>query len=153
MKEHTCYLWVVAVVAGLLTVTACQTTNQPGSNSLASMQIASASAEQIFPVVVSVFVNAGFNLTQTLPSSRVFERPGGRADAERYGDWGGSGVMMRATVSAQKWGNSWLVECNVVAVRDYEDPAFEDTNPVRGAEYRKEYQSMLDRVLRQLQGR
>jgi hypothetical protein len=141
---------VIRMAGGLLLLVGCQTAYEPGGTPgiMASVQVAATDPEVIFAAVEQVFVSAGFKLVNVQSNTRVFERPGTQTDAVKYGDWDGSGVMMRAKVSAESRGGSVALECRVVAVRNYRQ-TLESENPVwRG--YRKEYQALMEQVRQRL---
>jgi hypothetical protein len=137
----------------LLLLGGCQTTydSDGGPAVLASTRVAGKDSEKAFAAVERVFSDAGFRLVRVEPDLRVFERRGTKVDSFKYGDWDGAGVMMRAKVSAEFVGDGVLLQCRVVAVRDYEQ-TFGTENPV-WAGHHEEYQALMDQVRQRLVSR
>jgi hypothetical protein len=135
--------------AALMHGAACRSTaprqqQAPVDDSTASILINAGEPDKIYAAVADVFASKGFNLMTAAQSGWVFQRPGTRADSHRFGDYDSSAVMMQATIVVVPYGNQWLVQCNLVAIRDYNDPLGGDTNPIpRGFGYHREYEDML----------
>jgi hypothetical protein len=138
------------IAACLLLLDGCQTAYEPGGSPgvMASIRVNASDTDAALTAVEQVFHNAGFKLVRVQPYVRIFERPGSKMDSFKYGDWDGNSVLMRAKVSAELLGKAAVLDCRVVAVREYGQPV-ESENPV-WREYRKEYQTLMDQVQQRL---
>ena len=142
-------------VAGLLAVGAvslvgCASSKQPGSMSHASVQVKGHSLEDIRQTTTVVFREAGYSLAATSPEETVFERPGSRRDAAKWGGWSGEGVTMRVKAGLSKMTDgSYLVEADAYAVQNSDDPFFrtESRNILLN---RRPYQKLLDEMARRM---
>jgi hypothetical protein len=142
-------------VAGLLALGAislvgCQYTQQPGSMSHASVQFRGHSVAEIQQTATAVFREEGYALALATPGEMVFERPGTRRDAAKWGGWSGQGVTMRVKVELSKMtDDSYLLQADAYAVQNSDDPFFrtESRNILLN---RRPYQRLLDEVARRL---
>jgi hypothetical protein len=134
-------------LAGLL---GCQSAKQPGSMSHASVQVKGHSREDIRQTTTAVFREAGYSLAAASPEEMVFDRPGSRRDALKWGGWEGKGVTMRVKVklSALLEG-AQLLQADAFAVQNSDDEFFrtESRNVLLN---RRPYQKLLDEVARRL---
>ena len=146
-----------ASVAGLLALGAlslvgCQSARQPGSMSHASVQVKGRSLEDIRQTTTAVFRDAGYSLVATSQEEMVFDRPGSRRDATKWGGWSAEGVTMRVKVGLSRMTDgSDLLEAEVYAVQNSDDEFFrtERRNIVLN---RRPYQKLLDEVAKRLKG-
>jgi len=142
-------------VAGLLalgtvSLVGCQSAKQPGSMSHASVQVKGHPLEDIRLTTTAVFREAGYSLVAASPEEMVFERPGSRRDAAKWGGWSGEGVTMRVKVGLSKMTDGgYLLEADAYAVQNSDDPFFrtESRNILLN---RRPYQKLLDEVARRL---
>jgi hypothetical protein len=142
-------------VAGLLAFCAvslvgCQSAKQPGSMSHASIQVKGHSLEDIRQTATAVFRDAGYSLVATSQEEMVFDRPGSRRDATKWGGWSAAGVIMRVKVGLSRMTDgSELLEAEVYAVQNSDDEFFrtERRNIVLN---RRPYQKLLDETARRL---
>ena len=142
-------------VDGLLTFCAvslvgCQSARQPGSMSHASIQVKGHALEDIRQTTTAVFREAGYSLAATSPQEMVFDRPGSRRDAAKWGGWSGEGVTMRVKAGMSKMTDgSYLLEADAYAVQNSDDEFFrtESRNIVLN---RRPYQKLLDEVARRM---
>jgi len=142
-------------VAGLLALCAvllvgCQSAQQPGSMSHASVRVQGHSVAEIQQTATTVFRAEGYALTLATPGEMVFERPGSRRDAAKWGGWSGQGVTMRVKVGLSKMTDGgYLLEADAFAVQNSDDEFFrtESRNILLN---RRPYQRLLDEVARRL---
>ena len=142
-------------VAGLLALGAvsfvgCQSARQPGSMSHASVQVKGHSLEDIRQTATAVCRDAGYSLVATSQEEMVFDRPGSRRDATKWGGWSAAGVIMRVKVGLSRMTDgSELLEAEVYAVQNSDDEFFrtERRNIVLN---RRPYQKLLDETARRL---
>ena len=128
------------LVAGLLALVAvslvgCQSAKQPGIMSHASVQVKGHSLEDIRQTTTAVFREAGYSLVATSPVEMVFDRPGSRRDAAKWGGWSGEGVTMRVKAGVSKMTDgSFLLEADAYAVQNSDDEFFRNREPQYPAE-------------------
>ena len=142
-------------VAGLLALCAislvgCQSAKQPGSMSHASVLVKGHSLEDIRQTTTAVFREAGYSLVADSPQAMVFDRPGSRRDAAKWGGWSGQGVTMRVKVRLSKMlDGAQLLQADAYAMQNSDDEFFrtESRNILLS---RRPYQKLLDEVARRL---
>jgi hypothetical protein len=123
----------------------CSTTDT-GTASHASVSIAGHPEGEIALTTRNVFEEQGWKLAKVQPNLLIFERPGTKGDALKYGGWDGAGVVVRAKVTLETVGpGTCLVRCDVFAVRDAGQSIMEDENRMMMLS-RKEYRKLLDEV-------
>jgi len=140
---------LVLVLTSLL---GCQSTKQPGSMSHASVRLRGHTAEEIVRTTAVVFDEAGYAQAPASDSTAqmVFERPGSRRDALKWGGWSGAGVTMRVKVGMTSMvDGSVLLVADVFAVQNSDDPFFRTESRVVMAN-RRPYQKLLDQVAKGL---
>ena len=141
--------------AGLLALCAvslvgCQSAKQPGSMSHASVQVQGHPLEDIRQTTTLVFREAGYSLAAASPEEMVFDRPGSRRDAAKWGGWAGEGVTMRVKVRLSRMlDGAQLLEADAFAVQNSDDEFFrtESRNILLN---RRPYQKLLDEVARRM---
>jgi hypothetical protein len=140
------------MLLGLL-LPACRSGGEPGSSSLASVRIEGFTRERIQVTAQDVFTSEGYTLVSKKPGEMVFQRKGTRSDAFKYGGWFNVGVMIRVKVRFSYAGQGAdLLEADVRAVRDADDPMAEDESRIL-LPSRKKYQHLLDEVRKRLTGK
>ena len=135
---------------GLASLLGCQSANQAGSMSHAAVSIQGRSLADIQQAATAVFREEGYALTEVTPEQMVFQRPGTRRDAIKWGGWAGQGVTMRVKVALSKMlDDGYLLEANAYAVQNSDDPFFqsESRNILLN---RRPYQKLLDEVAHRL---
>ena len=140
---------------GLLTLSliglvGCQSAKQPGSMSHASVQIQGRSVVEIQQTATAVFREAGYASVLAATEEMVFERPGSRRDALKWGGWLEQGVTMRGKGRVSEMLNgSYLLQADVYAVQNSDDPFFrtESRNILLN---RRPYQKPLNKDARRL---
>jgi hypothetical protein len=149
----TCYR---NLVVGLLVLCVnglggCQSAKQPGSTSHASVQIQGRSLAEIQQTATSVFRDAGYALTLATPGEMVFDRPGSRRDAVKWGGWAtGQGVTMRVKVRlTEMLDGGRLLQADAYAVQNSDDPFFQ-TESRNVLLNRSPYQKLLNQVASRL---
>jgi hypothetical protein len=138
------------LVLGAVSLAGCQTAKQPGSMNHASVRVKGHSLEDIRQTTTAVFRDAGYSLVATSPVEMVFDRPGSRRDATKWGGWSAAGVTMRVKVGLSKMTDgSELLEAEVYAVQNSDDEFFrtENRNILLN---RRPYQKLLDEVARRM---
>ena len=132
-------------LAGLL---GCQSAKQPGSMSHASIQVKGHALEDIRQTTTAVFREAGYSLAAASPEEMVFDRPGSRRDAAKWGGWSGEGVTMRVKVQLSKiLDGSYLLQADAYAVQNADDPFFQ-TESRNILLNRRPYQKLLEETAR-----
>lgn len=127
-----------AGLLGLLLVAGCLSSN-PGSASMAYVDIDSSSVAAIREAIVRVFEDDGYRLSES-SGDLVFEREGTQRDLVLYKKYGDEQLVMRVVVSIEPGRRAgFLVRADAYAVRD----GREDALP-RIA--RRPYQKALNRV-------
>jgi hypothetical protein len=140
--------WLLA--AGLVGLSGCTSVRQIGSESHASIQVHGHAVEEIQQTTTVVFRAEGYGLIQSSPSLMVFERPGTRGEAIKWGDLGGGGVNMRVKVQFSELVNgSRLLRADAYAVQLSDDPFFqsESRNILLN---RRPYQKLLKEIAERL---
>jgi len=129
----------------------CASGSAPGSNSHASTQIPSSTQAAVQDVSAAVFIEKGYTVVVNQPTLMVFDRPGSRHDALKWGGWDGSGVVMRVKMSIRDMGNgsTFLLQADAYAVRDASDPrvATESRNIMLN---HRPYQKLLNEINKRL---
>jgi hypothetical protein len=135
---------------GLTCLLGCQSANQAGSMSHASVPIQSRSLADIQQITTSVFREEGYALAGATPDQMVFQRPGTRRDALKWGGWAGQGVTIKVKVGMSRTlGGGYLLEANAYAVQNSDDPFFQ-TESRNILLNRRPYQKLLNEVARRL---
>ena len=98
MKAQTNRLVSFALLTlGLAGLLGCQS-SKPGDISHAAIQVRGHSLEDIQQTTTAVFRDEGYALTAATSELMVFDRPGSRRDAIKWGGILGAGVTMRVKV-------------------------------------------------------
>ncbi len=137
---------LLGILAGcLIGLAGCESAKQPGSQSHASVQIHSRSSAEIQQTTTAVFREKGYALALATPGEMVFERPGSRSDALKWGGLDGKGVTMRVKIQVTEYVGSHLLQADAYAVRNSDDAFFqsESRNILLN---RRPYQKLLDEV-------
>ena len=138
------------LVLGALSLAGCQSARQPGSMSRASVQVKGHSLEDVRQTTTAVFRDAGYSPAAASPEELVFDRPGSRRDAAKWGGWSAEGVTMRVKVGLSRMTDgSDLLEAEAYAVQNSDDEFFrtESRNILLN---RRPYQKLLDEVARRM---
>lgn len=129
---------VTAGLLGLLLVAGCLSDN-PGSSSMAYVDINSSNEAAIRKATVRVFEDDGYTLSES-GGSLVFEREGTQRDQVLYKHYGDKILVMRVVVSIEpRRQGGYLVRADAFAVRDGQEDALLRMS-------RRPYQSQLNRV-------
>jgi hypothetical protein len=149
LRFHTYVTGVLALCA--VSLVGCQSAKQPGSSSHAAVTVKGRSDAEIRQVTKVVFAEEGYSLTGEDVEFMVFERPGNRRDAIKWGGWTGEGVVVRAKVKMTKLAdNSRLLQLDMFAVRGAGNSFTESEN--RMALMNKQpYRHLLKEVSKRLQ--
>jgi hypothetical protein len=133
--------------AGLL---GCKSGGEPGSYSHAANQIKGHSLETIQQTATAVFAEEGYSCTGTTANEMVFDRPGSRRDALKWGGWSGQGVTMRVKVRFNPMADgSYVLQGDAYAVQNSSDPFFQsESRNIILNHY--PYQKLLDKVAKRL---
>jgi hypothetical protein len=144
-------LFLCFLTLSLTALVGCQSAKEPGSLSHASVQIQGHSLPDIRMTTAAVFREAGYALTLAQPEAMVFDRPGSRRDAVKWGGWAtGEGVTMRVKVRFREMPDGGhLLQADAYAVQDANDPFFESESR-NVLLNRRPYQKLLDEVARRL---
>jgi len=128
----------------------CQSAKQPGSVSHASVQIQDRSLAEIQQAATAVFREEGYTRAWATSEEMVFERPGSRRDALKWGGWAGQGVTMRVNVQLHvPVEGRYLLQADAYAVQNSNDPFFQ-TESRNILLNRRPYQKLLNEVARRL---
>ena len=149
MKSHK-PLFIGLLTLSMTGLVSCQSAKQPGSTSHASVRIPGRSVAQIQQTTTAVFREAGYALALARPEEMIFERPGSRLDAAKWGGWMGEGVIMRVKVRLSEAPNGGhLLQADAYAVENSTDPFFrtESRNMLLN---RRPYQKLLNEVASRL---
>lgn len=128
----------------------CYSAKQPGSMSHASVQVKGHSLAEIQQATTAVFREAGYAPAAASLEEMVFDRPGSRRDAAKWGGWSGEGVTMRVKVRLSRLvDGAQLLEAIAFAVQTSDDEFFrtENRNILLN---RRPYQKLLDETARRL---
>jgi hypothetical protein len=107
----------------LTALVGCQSAKPSGSMSHAAVQIQGRSLAEIQSTTTAVFREQGYALAGTTPAEMVFERPGSRRDAAKWGGWLGERVTMRVKAGLSKMTDgSYVLEADAYAVQNSDDP-------------------------------
>ena len=116
--------WAVCGAVGLV---GCQSNNGPGSYSHASLSIKGQSDPAIRQVAKEVFAEEGYALALEGLDFLMFERPGTRSEALKWGGLLGQGVVVRGKLKMSSLvDGSCLLQLDMFAVRSAGDRFFED---------------------------
>ena len=116
----------------------------------ASARIRGHSLAEIQQTTTAVFREAGYAQTLSSPVEMVFERPGSRSDARKWGGWLGEGVTMRVKIQlSEMTDGSHLLQADAYAVQNSDDAFFrtENRNILLS---RRPYQRLLNEVAKRL---
>lgn len=135
---------------GTVLLVGCQSAKQSGSTSHASARIQGHPLPEIQQTTAAVFGQAGYTLTESSSQEMVFQRPGSRSDALKWGGWSGQGVTMRVKVRLSSMTDgSRLLEADAYAVQNSDDPFFQ-TKSRNILLNRHPYQKLLNEVAHRL---
>lgn len=138
IHSRHCLVTATAGLLGLLLVAGCLSSN-PGSASMAYVDIDSSSVAAIREAIVRVFEDDGYRLSET-SGDLVFEREATQRDHVLFKQYGDERLVMRVVVSIEPGRlGGYLVRADAYAVRD----GREDALP-RIA--RRPYQKQLNRA-------
>lgn len=138
--------FTTSALLGLLFLTGCQSAKQPGSQSHAAVQIQGRPVAEIQQTATAVFREEGYALALATPREMVFERPGSRRDAVKWGGLAGQGVTMRVKVQLSVMlDGGQLLQADAYAVQNSDDPFFQ-TESRNVLLNRRPYQKLLDKV-------
>ena len=139
-----------SAILSLLLLTGCQSAKQPGSTSHASVQIFGRTVTEIQQAATVVFQEEGYGLAMATPQGMVFERPGSRRDAVKWGGLAsGQGVTMRVKIQMSEYAGSHLLQADAYAMQNSDDPFFQ-TESRNVLLNRRPYQKLLDKVAKRL---
>ena len=142
-------LFLALLALGLVGLAGCQSA-KPGDMSHAAIRLHGHSLVDIQQTTSAVFREEGYALASTTAEEMVFDRPGSRRDALKWGGFLGAGVTMRVKVrlSVMLDGDQ-LVQADAYAVQNSGDPFFqsESRNVLLN---RRPYQKLLDKVAKRL---
>jgi hypothetical protein len=140
-------LLILGLLALALTsLIGCQSANQAGSMSHASVPIQGRSLADIQQTTTSVFREDGYALAGATSEQMVFQRAGTRRDALKWGGWAGQGVTIKVKVGMRRTlGGGYLLEANAYAVQNSDDPFFQ-TESRNILLNRRPYQKLLNKV-------
>ena len=128
-----------AGILGLLLSTGCLSDN-PGSSSLAYIDIESHGADAVRAETVRVFADDNYRLVGDAAGRLIFEREATQRDRVLFGRYGDEQVIMRVTVSiAPRRQGGCLLRSDAYAVRDGSE------EPISRVA-RRPYQDQLNRV-------
>jgi hypothetical protein len=140
---------------GLLTLSlpglvGCQSAKEPGSMSHAAVRIQGRPVADIQQTATAVFREQAYALATATPEEMVFERPGSRRDALKWGGWTGQGVTMRVKVRLiAALDGGYLLQADAYAVQNSDDPFFQ-TESRNILLNQRPYQKLLDETARRL---
>jgi hypothetical protein len=138
IHARTRFATVTAGLLGLLLVAGCLSDN-PGSNSLAYVDINSGSESAIRKEIVRVFEDDGYTLSES-GGDMMFERVGTQRDQVLYKHYGDDRLVMRVAVSIEpRRQGGYLIRAEAFAVRDGREDALTRMS-------RRPYQNQLNRV-------
>jgi hypothetical protein len=114
------------------------------------VQINGHSLQEILQTTAAVFGEEGYSPGMSSDTQMVFERPGNRRDAAKWGGWSGEGVTMVVKVAFRELaGGSHLVQADAYARQNASDSFFQ-TESRNLRLNRFPYQQLLDEVRRRL---
>jgi hypothetical protein len=141
---------MLASLAAMLLCSGCKSAHEPGGTSHVVEQIDGHTLAEIQEAASAVFGEEGYTLATRTPTLMVFDRPGSRRDAAKYGGWMGEGVTMRVRVAfTELAGDSYRLQADAYAVQNGSDPFFQDENRVLLLN-RAPYRRMLNDVASRL---
>ena len=144
------FLLLGLLALGLASLAGCRSANQAGSMSHASVTIQGHSLADIQQTAAIVFREEGYATAEVTPKQMVFQRPGTRRDALKWGGWADKGVTMRVKVDfGPTMAGGYLLEANAYAVQNADDPFFQ-TESRNVLLNRHPYQKLLDKVAKRL---
>ena len=119
-------VWFVAAAAVAVMLSGCSTVRSPGSSGHASLTITGHGVSDVVLMARTVFEEQGYTLARAETDRMIFERPGTKGEALKYGGWDGEGVVMRVKLDLQEMGETkHLLRCDVFSVREAGKAAFE----------------------------
>ena len=142
---------LLLMALGALCMVGCASSKQAGSYSHGALTVKGRSDAQIRQVTKAVFAEDGYSLASEGPDYMVFQRPGSRRDALKWGGWFGEGVVIRAKLRMTKLADdSCVLQVDMYAVRDAGDTVFEDESRMIMLN-KQPYRKMLREVDKRLQ--
>ncbi|HWW01951.1 MAG TPA: hypothetical protein VNZ64_19785 [Candidatus Acidoferrum sp.] len=149
VKSHK-LLFIGCLTLSLTGLLGCQSAKEPGTMSHAAVQIHGRPLVDIQETTTAVFREEGYARAAVTQQEMVFERPGTRRDALKWGGWAGHGVTMRVKVRLSGMlDGSHLLQADAYAVQNSDDPFFQ-TDSRNILLNRRPYQKLLDEVARRL---
>jgi hypothetical protein len=125
-----------SIVAGLLALGAaglagCQSSQPSSGYSQGLLTIKGHTDAQIRQVTKAVFAEDGYAFVSEGGEGFVFQRPGTRGDALKYGGWYSEGVVLRAKVRMTEMGvDSYVLKLDMFVVRNAGDGLNESESPL-----------------------
>lgn len=150
MKQKTNQiLFVVLLALGLAGLTGCQLPGEPGSQSHASVRITGHTDAEIQKTANAVFAEDGYGAAGVMPGMLIYDRPGSRRDALKWGGLAGSGVTMRVKVQVTSYIGSHLLQADAYSVQNSDDAFFQNENRLMTLNHRP-YQKLLNEIAKRL---
>ena len=134
------------IVASLLLLCACRSTEHTGPTPLASVVISGNTPGQIRDAATDVFVANGFKASETGNGTTLFERRGGSMSNFAYGSWlSDDPVWIRVKASVVPAGEmKYRLQCFAFVVRDKNGATEEELSLTQL--HHHTYQKLLDEV-------
>ena len=138
----------------IMLATSCQSLNQPGSASFASVVIPNRSATEIQETAAQVFRTNGYASQRNGSGQMIFEKEGTRANNLSYNGvvgthYGAQTIVRVKTELIDLGGGSHRLQCQAYMVRNAGDSFFEEEHRLANVR-RGPYQTLLDEVANRL---
>jgi len=142
MKFNIRQWFGLALLAGVVGLSGCQTTDQADTGALASVAVPGHTVAAIQRATTKVFASNGYQQADPL----VFGKPGTAWDTAAYGGWstGSIWIKVRVYIVAPKTGDCTL-SCNAYMVTDRNQPGMEQEQKLSHSR-RSECKKILDQV-------
>ncbi len=139
MRHYACRAaGVIAGIMGFLLMAGCLSDN-PGSRSIAYVDLPTANADAIRAAAVRVFANENYKLARQNERQMEFERAGTQRDSVLFGRYESDLVMRIVVIIEPRRQGGYLVRADVYAVN-----SGDETKVLRMA--RRPYQNLLEQI-------
>jgi hypothetical protein len=144
-KSHRTAAARCLLIASLLLLSACRSTDQNGPTPLASVLISGNTPGQIRDAAGEVFLANGYKVRESPDGTMIFDKPGGSMSNFAYGSWGGDPVWIRVKASVLPAGEMKnKLQCAAFVVKDRNGSTEEEIT--LSHIHSGPYQKLLDQV-------
>jgi hypothetical protein len=130
------------LLAGIICLAGCQTTDQADSGDMASVEISGHTEMEIQQTAAKVFLSNGYQQADSL----IFEKQGTRWDTVAYSGWSANTVWIKVRINiASTEAGKYTLGCNAYMVTDRNVATMEQEQKL-SVSHRSECKKILDQV-------